>query len=421
VTNRIELLEIINNGENSGVEFKRDVIDNRALAKELVAFSNLSGGAVLLGVEDDGTVSGITRASLEEWVMTACRDKIRPGIIPFFEIIRDVELGKHVAVVRVPPGSSVHSVWHNSGNTYYIRVGTQSREATPEELSRIFQQRGGFRAELRPVSGAQLADLDLRRLRDYFGRIRQQDTPDEGDDAGWRTLLINTEIMVEEGPTLSGLLLFGISPNRFLPFAGIDAAAFPGVEKDYAARERATLRGPMTALLGRQGELVENGLVEQALDFIRRNVANKTILEDGARRVEVPVYPSEVLRETVVNALIHRDYLLTSTDIELAIYSDHIEVISPGRLPNGITPARMRTGCRAARNQLIKDVMRDYGYLEHMGMGVPRKMIRGMRNHNGTYPDLIEAEESFTVRLLAGPPSAANEPAIPQALPGNPN
>ena len=148
MTNRIELLEIINNGENSGVEFKRDVIDNRALAKELVAFSNLSGGAVLLGV------------------------------VPFFEIIRDVELGKHVAVVRVPPGSSVHSVWHNSGNTYYIRVGTQSREATPEELSRIFQQRGGFRAELRPVSGAQLADLDLRRLRDYFGRIRKAMMPD---------------------------------------------------------------------------------------------------------------------------------------------------------------------------------------------------------------------------------------------------
>ena len=401
MTTRTELLELINNGENSGVEFKRDDIDNRALAKELVAFSNLSGGAVLLGVEDGGTVSGITRDKLEEWVMTACRDKIRPAIIPFFEIIRDVEPGKHVAVVRVSPGFSVHSVWHNSGNTYYIRVGTQSREATPEELSRLFQQRGAFRAELRPISGAQLADLDLRRLRDYFGRVRQQATPDEGDEAGWRTLLLNTELMVEEGITLSGLLLFGTSPNRFLPFAGIDAAAFPGVEKDYAARERATLRGPMTPLLG-EGGLVENGLVEQALDFIRRNVAAKTTLEDGARRVEVPVYPPEVLRETVVNALIHRDYLLTSTDIELAIYSDRLEVISPGRLPNGITPARMRTGCRAARNQLIKDVMRDYGYLEHMGMGVPRKMVRGMKAHNGTDPELIEGEESFTVRLLAG-------------------
>jgi ATP-dependent DNA helicase RecG len=173
-----------------------------------------------------------------------------------------------------------------------------------------------------------------------------------------------------------------------------------GVEKDYAARERLSLRGPMTPLIG-QGGLVENGLVEQALDFIRRNVAAKTTLEDGARRVEVPVYPADVLRETVVNALIHRDYLLTSTDIELAIYSDRLEVVSPGRLPNGITTTRMRTGCRAARNQLIKDVMRDYGYLEHMGMGVPRKMVRGMKAHNGTDPELIEGEESFTVRLIA--------------------
>lgn len=401
MTTRTELLELINNGENSAVEFKRDVIDNRALAKELVAFSNFSGGAVLLGVEDGGSISGITRANLEEWVMTACREKIRPAIIPFFEVIRDVEPGKDVAVVRVAPGFSVHSLWHESKNIYYIRVGTQSRDATPEELSRLFQQRGAFRAELRPVSGAHLADLDLRRLRDYFGRVRQQDTPDDGDEAGWNTLLLNTELMVEDGVTVAALLLFGIQPNRFLPFAGIDAAAFPGIEKDYAARERLSLRGPMTPLIG-QGGLVENGLVEQALDFIRRNVAAKTTLEDGARRVEVPVYPADVLRETVVNALIHRDYLLTSTDIELAIYSDRLEVVSPGRLPNGITTTRMRTGCRAARNQLIKDVMRDYGYLEHMGMGVPRKMVRGMKAHNGTDPELIEGEESFTVRLLAG-------------------
>jgi ATP-dependent DNA helicase RecG len=147
---------------------------------------------------------------------------------------------------------------------------------------------------------------------------------------------------------------------------------------------------------------VENGLAEQALDFARRNVANKTKLEGGIRRVETPGYPSEVLREIVVNALIHRDYLLTSTDIELAIYSDRLEVISPGRLPNGINPARMLTGCRAARNQLLKDVMRDYGYLEHMGMGIPRKVVRGMKDHNNTDPVLIEGEENFTVRLLAG-------------------
>jgi ATP-dependent DNA helicase RecG len=104
MTTRTELLESITNGENSGVEFKRDVIENHALAKELVAFSNLSGGMVLLGVEDDGSVSGVTRQNLEEWVMTACRDKIKPPIIPFFEIVRKIEPGKDVAIVRVTRG-----------------------------------------------------------------------------------------------------------------------------------------------------------------------------------------------------------------------------------------------------------------------------------------------------------------------------
>ena len=401
MTTRTELLEIIENGENSGVEFKRDVLQNHGLAKELVAFSNFEGGMVLLGVDDDGSVAGLTRDRLEEWVMTACRDKIRPGIIPFFEVIRDVEPGKNVAVVRVSRGVDVHSQWHNNRNTYYIRVGTQSREPTPEELSRLFQQRGTFRAELRPISGATAANLDRRRLKDYFGRVRQQDVPGDDDEGGWQTLLVNTDIMVEGGVTLSGMLLFGKMPNRFLPQAGIDAAAFPGIEKDYAARERTALRGPMTPLLDQNGELVEAGVVEQALDFVKRNTGVTAALEDGARRVEKPAYPPEVIREAVVNALIHRDYLLSNTDIELAIYQDRLEIVSPGKLPNGITPERMRAGTRAARNQLLKDIMRDYGYLEHMGMGIPRKIVRGMKEHNDTDPDLIEDDERFTVRLFA--------------------
>lgn len=332
--------------------------------------------------------------------MTTCRDKIRPSIIPFFEVIRNIEPGKSVAIVRVTRGFDVHSVWHNNRNTYYIRVGTQSREPSPEELGRLFQQRGSFRAELRPVSGATLADLDRRRLRDYFGRIRQQEVPPDEDEAGWQNLLVNTEIMMEEGVTVGGILLFGQTPNRFLPHAGIDAASFPGTEKDYAARERLALRGPMTPLFNAAGELVENGLVEQALDFIRRNTPVTAVLENG-RRIDKPTYPLEALREGVVNALIHRDYLLSSTDIELSVYSDRLEIISPGRLPNGINPDRMRAGARAARNQLLKEVMRDYHYLEHMGMGVPRKIIHGMKVHNNTEPELIEEQESFILRLFA--------------------
>ena len=400
MTTRTELLEIIANGENSGVEFKRDDLRTQDLAKELVAFSNLEGGLVLLGVEDDGTITGLTRQDLEDWVMSVCRDKIRPAIVPFFEVVRGVKGNNDVAIVRVTRGYDVHALWHNNTNRYLMRVGTQSREASPEELARLFQQRGSIRAELRPVSGATLANLDRRRLRNYFGDIRGQDVPADDDEEAWQSLLVNTEIMTEEGVTVGGMLLFGKTPNRFLPHAGIDAAAYPGTEPDYDAQERTALRGPMTPLLSKGGDIVENGLVEQALNFVQRNT-RVTIEAQGGRRVERPVYPPDALREGIVNALIHRDYLLTSTDIELALYSDRLEIVSPGRLPNGITPDRMRAGTRAARNQILKDMMRDYRYLEHMGMGIPRKIVKGMREHNGTEPDLLERDERFVVRLFA--------------------
>ena len=450
---KTDLRELIARGENSGVEFKRDDVENRALAKELVAFANLDGGRVLLGVDDDGNVRGLSRCDppardggddagrrtyrrLEEWVAQTCRDKIRPEIIPRFEVVPDVAPGRDVAVVQVDRGWTVHHLWHQQHRAYYVRVGTVNREASPEELARLFQQRGVVRPERRPVSGTSIADLDRRRLVDYFERVRQQEAPaaspsdawrketetwakgqDEArwrllaedrerewraeQEADWQALLVNTEILHEDSPhpaTLAGLVLFGRDPGRFLPQAKIDAAAYFGAEKDYAARERRTLRGPLVPLEGVDGSLLEPGLVEQAVEFVRRNVETVR-LRDGVRREERWDYPPDAVRETIVNALVHRDYLLSGTDVEISLYADRLEVVSPGRLTNGVTPDRMRAGCRSARNEILKDVMGDYGYLEHMGMGVPRKIVRGMREHNGTEPDLVEDDERFTVRL----------------------
>ncbi len=404
MTTRNELLEILESGENSGVEFKRDDLSTQDLAKELVAFSNLEGGIVLLGVEDDGSVTGLVRDNLEEWVMNVCRDKVRPAIVPFFEIVPNAKDNNDVAIIRVTRGYDVHALWHHGNSRYLMRVGSQSREASQEELARLFQRvRGSVRAELRPVSGATHVDLDRRRLRNYFSEIRQQDVPADEEEDAWQSLLFNTEIITEEGVSVGGMLLFGKTPNRFLPHAGIDAVAYPGTERDYDARERTALRGPMAPLLDDAGDIVENGLVEQALDFVRRNtpVVVKAL---GGRCLEHPAYPHDALREGIVNALIHRDYLLTGTDVELAVYSNRLEIVSPGRLPNGITPDRMRSGTRAARNQFLQDMMRDYRYLEHMGMGIPRKIIKGMKEHNGTEPDLVEQDELFIVRLHAKSP-----------------
>ena len=398
MTTRAELLEMIANGENSDVEFQRDDLRVEALAQELVAFANFAGGRVLLGVEDDGAVSGLARPGLEEWVMTACRDKIRPPLVPSYEVVRNVANGRDVAVVRVVPGLDVHALRHNNASTYLLRVGSQSREASREELAHLFQRRGALRAELQPVSGTTLADLDRRRLRNYFGDIREQALPD--DDDAWRRLLAGTELMIEEHATVAGVLLFGTESRR-LPHAGIDAVAYPGTEPDYAAQERAALRGAMAPLLDAQGGIVENGLVEQALHFVQRNTRCVSEIQEGGRRIDRAVYPREALREACVNALIHRDYLLTGTTIELSVYSDRLEIVSPGRLPKGVTPERMRVGARTARNEILKDVMRDYGYLEHMGMGIPRKIVKGMQEHNGTEPGLIERDERFVLRLLA--------------------
>ncbi|MGH3834620.1 MAG: AlbA family DNA-binding domain-containing protein, partial [Pseudonocardiaceae bacterium] len=271
-----ELSELLREGENSGVEFKRDDVQPHDLAKELVALSNLRGGRILLGVEDDGTISGVVRDAVDEWVLTIARDKVRPPLIPHVQTVTDPGTGWQVAVVTVEAGYAVHAMWHNKHFSYYIRAGRQSREASPEELSRLQQQRGAFRAELRPISGTSYEDLDQRRLTDYFQRVRGQTVPERDNRQGWVQLLSATEFLVDgvNGPVpcLAAIALFGRATDRYLPQSGIDAIAYPGVEKDYAALERATLRGPLAPLMTPSGELVEPGLVDSAVAFVRRNV-----------------------------------------------------------------------------------------------------------------------------------------------------
>ena len=193
---KTELLDIIRRGENLEIVFRLGTITNGAFAKEVAALMNLRGGRVILGSEDDGSVTGITRDRLEEWVMTACRDKICPELIPYYEVIRDLEPGKDVAIVQVDRGWGVHYVWHNNHRTYYIRLGTLSREASAEELERWFQQRGTFRLEVRGVSGSSAEDFDYSRLNNYFQRIRSQDTPKADDACAWQNLLLNTEFLI---------------------------------------------------------------------------------------------------------------------------------------------------------------------------------------------------------------------------------
>ncbi|MFH0775676.1 MAG: ATP-binding protein [bacterium] len=401
--NKTKILEIIRNGENSMVEFKRDDLQPQSLAKEIAALANLKGGYILLGVEDDGSVTGLGQKDIEEWVMNICSNNMNPLIIPYFEVVL-WENDKRIGVITIPEDSPDKPYKARQGSRWvtFIRIGSTSREATREQEQRLYQASGMVRYDIKPVPGSSLKDLEISRLINYFRDIRGQDCPEREETKTWESLLVNTEIMIESNgraiPTVGGILLFGENPNHYLPQAGISAVAYRGKEKDYEAIEREMIRGAIVAKIIDK-DMVNRGLVERAVDFTRRNTGSKSYLMEGSRRIDEPDYPEEVIRETIVNAIAHRDYTISGTDIELSIYSNRLEVISPGRLPNTITVERMKAGCRATRNELIKEVLRDYHYVEATGLGVPRKIIAGMLKHNGTEPDLIEEEYSFTVRL----------------------
>ena len=403
--NRTDLVAAIVGGENSRVEFKRDDIRPAELAERMAGLLNLEGGHILLGVEDDGTVSGLARAPgrAEEWVMQAARDNLQPAAIPVWQELEWVP-GKRVGVVTLPPNApdKPYKVRRGSHWVTKVRVGTITRDATREEEQRLYQQSGGLRYGLKPVTGSGLDDLDHRRLRDYFARVRGDASVPSPDSDEWVQLLCNLELAIDAAghtsATIDGMLLFGANVGRFVPQSGIRTICYEGQEPDYGARSDEDIKGPLVPLGTPDGLVAETGVVDRAVDFVRRNSAVSSRLE-GARRVERRDYPEEAIREVVVNSLAHRDYSIEGADAMLSIFSDRLEIQSPGRLPNTITVDGLRSGARYARNQTLVNIMRDYGYVDARGMGIRNKVIPSMAAHNGTEPEFIEDDYRFTVRL----------------------
>jgi len=404
---KTELLEIIANGENSGVEFKRDDIRPEQLAKEIVAFANVQGGRILLGVEDDGGITGLQRNQPQEWVMNVFRDKVHPQIIPFYEEVI-IEENVKVGVISVSPGiSKPYVVRHNNREETYIRMGDRSEIATREQQMRLFETGGMLHVEVLPVAGTSIANLDLDRL-DYYLRsvIRDPEIPE--NEGEWVERLLGLGLMAEDGMgnkvcSVAGLLCFGITPRRFLRQAGLRVMAFAKNDKDYQALLDVQLDGP---LVGRwqvdeksQRQLVDEGLIEKFAATIEPFVSHEASdVDANMRREKTWHYPWEAIRESIINALAHRDWT-RAVEIEVTAYSDRLEVISPGRLQNSMTVTKMIAGQRSSRNPLMVDILRDYGYVDSRGMGVRTKVIPLMRNLNHTEP-VFEATEDYLKTVL---------------------
>ena len=406
---KTELLEIIANGENSGVEFKRDDIRAEALAREIVAMANLRGGMVLLGVEDDGTISGLQREDLETWVMNAILGHVHPMLLPFYEVVA-LDDGKRVAVVSITMGTSKPYVLrHNGREDIYIRVGSTVRFADRDQQARLFATGGLLHSETMPVSGAAFDALDRERLQDYLlSHAGDREVPATED--AWLNRMVGLGFMTDVNGaapvcTIAGLVLFGRTPRRFLRQAGIRWMAFSGVDKSYQALDDTILDGPLVGRFARQDggsrELIERGLIENLMDRLQGQPLVSTEgenLGDGLRRERIWHYPPEALREAVVNALAHRDWTRT-LEVEIIAYSNRLEVLSPGALQNSMTVEKMLAGQRSPRNTTIVGVLRDYGYVDARGMGVRNKIVPLVREASGEEP-CFEATEDYVKVVL---------------------
>jgi ATP-dependent DNA helicase RecG len=389
---KAELLEIIAGGENSGVEFKRDDVRPEQLAKEIVALANFQGGKVLLGVEDDGSITGIRRSDLETWVMdTVFGRYVHPLILPFYEEVV-LDDGKRTAVISLTQGTAKPYVLrHNDREEIYIRVGSTSRLATREQQARLFESGGILHAEALPVSGSALSDLDQARLGDYLVNIAGDEALPQSLEE-WERRLTGLGLMVArpDGPaacSVAGLVLFARSPRHVLRYAGVRWMSFAGEEKEYKAQDDIVLDGPLVALReGRSGtgrRVVEPGLIERLAERMRPFISEEgSVINEGLRRESADRYSLEALREAIVNAFVHRDWT-RSIEIEVVNYADRLEVISPGALQNSMTIEKMLAGQRWPRNPIIVEIMRDYGYVDSRGMGVRRKIVPLTREYAG--------------------------------------
>ncbi len=256
-----------------------------------------------------------------------------------------------------------------------------------------------FKGDDIPVPRTDISCLDPVRLENYLRDIiNDPEIPANHEE--WETRLTRLGFLTQTGEitccTVAGLVLFGFHPRRYLKQAGIRVFTFSGQDKEYKALLDEILDGP---LVGRRinqdgvSELTDPGLLDRVIPLITPFITEEgSEVTEHMRRETYRKYPLEAVREVVVNALAHRDWT-RFVDIEIGLYADRLEVISPGALPNSMTVEKMIAGQRSPRNTIIMEVLRDYKYVDYRGMGIRTKVLPLMREMNKTEPEFIVTED----------------------------
>ncbi|HID99474.1 MAG TPA: ATP-dependent DNA helicase RecG [Thiotrichaceae bacterium] len=350
--NEKTLLDAIACGESSRIQFKADFKNPNQLAAEMVALANSGGGRILVGVNDDGSITGLLAPDigrLNQLISNVASQLVHPPINPITENSR-FEQGL-VIIIEVPAGIS--KPYMDNQGAIWVKSGADKRKVTArEEMQRLFQSEGLVYADEVPVPHSSIADIEPSVFRTYYEN-RYEETLEESGLPLPR-LLENLHLFRNEQLTLTGLLLFGKAPQLLKPAFMVKAAVWPGNEIDIEHYiDSQDISGALSAVF------------EQTLSFISRNLrrVQQGQSVNSLGKLEIPKI---VIEEMIVNALLHRDYFI-SAPIKVFVFDNRIEIISPGHLPNNLTLANIRHGISSMRNPVL--VSHAIHLLPYRGLG----------------------------------------------------
>ena len=351
-----DLIEKIYLGEDSTIEFKRELPHRESLGDEIAAFANANGGVILIGVDDDSEIVGIDRQNLDSTEKTAveiCGDNIDPMVHIVTEKLQ-VD-NKNLLKIEVPRSPFVHK----SSNGYFIRQGSSKREMATKQLARLLQSR----SQAHRISFDEQFVPNTRKetLREKL--YQRFITEDAADREKIEDLLLKRRLLVKDGheyrASVAGLLMCHDSPDDYLYNSFIQAVFYNGVEKDANYQiDAKDFRGP----LDRQ--------IVDAFKFVERY--NQVSARKEIGRIERSQYSMRVVFEALVNAVVHRDYSKAGSKIRLFMFTDRLELYSPGALANSLTVDDLPYN-QATRNELLARLLSETTLDDNMKKHVARR------------------------------------------------
>lgn len=361
-----ELIEILALGEDTKHQYKENFHNVNSLAAEIVAFSNSGGGRIFIGVEDKNwTVTGLTKndvSRLNQLISNAATQSVRPPVNPITENVNHPD--GLVIVVSIPDGIS-KPYMDNSG-AIWVKSGSDKRKVTSrEEIQRIFQSAGLLHGDEIPANGLSVSDIDLAFFEDFFKKEYGESL--DTQDNSINNIFDNMNLAKNGVLNIAGALLFAKQAYFRLPAFIVKAVAYPGdeIDEDNYIDSR-DITGKISDIF------------QQTISFIiintRQNQSDKTVNSTGESEI-----PRIVLEELVANALIHRDYFITAP-IRIFIFSNRIEIISPGHLPNNLTIQNIKSGNSNIRNPILASFATKL--LPYRGLG------NGIRRAVKAYPNI---------------------------------